>query len=106
VTRELNVEALPTDLPEKVVVDVSGMEAAATMQLTAVSAPPGVEFLDDPGETVIATITVPTQVEEPEVEEETEVVGEAETVEGEEAQAQAEGATADEAEAGAGSEES
>jgi large subunit ribosomal protein L25 len=103
VTRELNVEALPTDLPEKIVVDVSGMEAAATMQLTAVSAPAGVEFLDNPEETVIATITVPTQVEEPEVEEETELVGEAaEAVEGEEAQAQAEGATAAEAEAGAG----
>jgi large subunit ribosomal protein L25 len=104
VTRELNVEALPTDLPEKIVVDVSGMEAAATMQLSAVSAPPGVEFLDDADETVLATITVPTQVEEPEVEEETELVGEAAAVEGEEAQAQAEGATAEEAEASGGEE--
>jgi len=29
VTRELNIEALPTDIPERVLVDVSGMEAAA-----------------------------------------------------------------------------
>ena len=77
VTRELNVEALPTDLPERVVVDVSQMEAAETLSLSVVTPPPGVTFLDDPEETVIATITVPTQVELPEeVEEETELVGE------------------------------
>jgi large subunit ribosomal protein L25 len=107
VTRELNIEALPTDIPERIVFDVSGMEAAATLNLNAISPPEGVVFLDDPDETVIATVTVPTEVVEPEeVEEETELVGEgeegAEAVEGEEAQAQAEGATADEAEAGAG----
>ena len=106
VTRELNIEALPTDIPERITVDVSGLEAAATMMLSEISAPEGVTFLDDPEETVLATVTVPTEIEEPEVEEETELVGEgeegAEAVEGEEAEAQAEGATADEAEAGAG----
>lgn len=99
VTRELNIEALPTDLPERIVVDVSAMEAAATMHLSEITPPPGVDFLDDLEETIIATITVPTQVEEPEIEEETELVGEGEAAaEGEEEQA--EGATADEAEAG------
>ena len=34
VTRELNIEALPTDIPERIVVDVSGLEAAATMNLS------------------------------------------------------------------------
>jgi large subunit ribosomal protein L25 len=104
VTRELNIEALPTDIPERIVADVSGLDIAATMNLNQIAAPEGVEFLDDPDETVIATVTVPTEIEEPEVEEETELVGEgvegAEAVEGEEAQAQAEGATADEAESG------
>src|SRR5919202_4030841 len=42
VTRELNIEALPTDIPEQVTVDVSGMEIAGTMHLTEVAAPPGV----------------------------------------------------------------
>ena len=106
VTRELNIEALPTDIPEKIVVDVSGLEAAATMNLNEISPPAGVTFLDDPDETVLATVTVPTEIEEPEVEEETELVGEegeeVEAAEGEEAEAQAEGATADEAESGAG----
>jgi large subunit ribosomal protein L25 len=77
VTRELNIEALPTNIPERVTVDVSAMQAAETLGLSAVSAPSGVTFLDDPEETIIATITVPTQVELPEeVEEETAVVGE------------------------------
>jgi large subunit ribosomal protein L25 len=108
VTRELHIEALPTDIPERIVVDVSGLDVAETMNLNQLAAPEGVAFLDDPDETVIATVTVPTEIEEPEVEEETELVGEgeegAEAAEGEEAQA--EGATADEAEGGSGGEES
>ena len=77
VTRELAIEALPTDIPERVVVDVSAMQAAETMPLSQIAAPQGVTFLDDPDETILATITVPTQVELPEeVEEETEIVGE------------------------------
>ena len=48
-----------------------------TVTLSAVSVPQGVTLLDDPEETVIATITPPTQepVEE-EIETETELVGE------------------------------
>jgi large subunit ribosomal protein L25 len=97
VSRELNIEALPTALPDRIVVDVSGMDIQATMHLSEVTPPDGVTFLDDPEETIIATITVPTEVVEPEIEEETELVGE----EGEaaEAEAGAEGATGDEAEA-------
>jgi large subunit ribosomal protein L25 len=94
VTRELNIEALPTDIPERVTVDVSGMEIAATLPLSAVAAQPGVTFLDDPDETVIATVVAPTEVAEPEeIEEETELVGEEV-----EAEAAAEGATGEEAE--------
>jgi large subunit ribosomal protein L25 len=85
VTRELNIEALPTDIPENITVDVSGMEVAATMHLHELTAPPGVTFLDDPEETLIATVVVPTEIEEPEIEEETELVGEeGELPEGEE----------------------
>jgi large subunit ribosomal protein L25 len=86
VTRELNIEALPTDIPESITVDVSGMEVAATLHLSEISAPAGVTFLDDPEETLIATVVVPTEIEEPEIEEETELVGEeGELPEGEEA---------------------
>ena len=89
VTREINVEALPTDVPDRLVADVSGMGIADTMTLSSVTPPPGVEILDDLEETVIATVTAPTKVEEPEpeVEEEAELVGE-----GEEGEEGAEGA--------------
>ena len=98
VTRELNIEALPTDIPERITVDVSGMAINAVMHLSEVTAPEGVVFLDDLEETIIATITVPTEVEEPEIEEETELVGEeAEEAAEAEAEAGAEGATGDEA---------
>jgi large subunit ribosomal protein L25 len=103
VTHQLNIEALPTDIPDAIVVDMSRMEIAATMHLSEVPLPPGVTFLDDPDETIIATIVVPTEIEEPEeIEEETELVGE-EVPEGEEAPAEegeapAEGEPAEEGE--------
>jgi large subunit ribosomal protein L25 len=94
VTHQLNIEALPTAIPEFVPVDASGMEIAATMILSELTPPEGVTFLDDPEETVIATVVVPTEVEEPEIEEETELVGEGvegeEVPEGEEAAAEGE----------------
>jgi large subunit ribosomal protein L25 len=86
VTHQLNIEALPTAIPDYVTVDVSGMEIAATMSLSEITAPEGVTFLDDPEETIIATVVVPTEVEEPEIEEETELVGE--EIEGEEVPAE------------------
>lgn len=78
VTREILVEALPTAIPDKIVVDVSAMEINDTLQLSSVAAPDGVTFVaDDPEEVTIATLA-PPRVEEaaPEVEEETELVGE------------------------------
>lgn len=84
-TRELNIEALPTDIPDLIVVDVSAMDMGDTLMLSSVPVPTGVEFLDDPEETVVATVILPTVEEESEeVEEETGLVGEdGEPVEGE-----------------------
>ena len=74
------------------------------MTLSELSAPEGVTFLDDPEETVIATVVVPTEVEEPEIEEETELVGEGvegeELPEGEEGAEEAEGGEAPASEEG------
>jgi large subunit ribosomal protein L25 len=87
VAHQLQIEALPTALPDFITVDVSGMEIAATMHLSELTPPEGVVFLDDLEETIVATVVVPTEVEEPdEIEEETELVGEeGEAAEGEEA---------------------
>ncbi len=80
VTRELNVEALPSDIPETIEHDVTHMELMATEYLSAVTAPENVTFVDDLEETVVASITPPRGTEEPEegIEEETGVVGEGE----------------------------
>ena len=69
VTREINVEALPLEVPERIEVDVSAMQMGDTLRLSEISVQEGVKFLDDPEETVIATVTVPTQIVEPEPEE-------------------------------------
>ena len=76
-TRELNIEALPDDIPDSIIHDVSGLEMNATLTLSAVTVPQGVTLLDDLEETVIATITPPTlEPVEEEIETETELVGE------------------------------
>ena len=79
ITRELNIEALPTDIPAAIQVDVSQMQINDTLTLEAVRAPDGVTLLDDPLETVLASLTPPTidaDAEEEALEEETERVGE------------------------------
>jgi large subunit ribosomal protein L25 len=79
VTRELNIEALPGDIPESIQYDVSSMQINDTVTLSAVTPPNGVTLLDDPEETTIATLVPPTldiEAEEEAMEEETEVVGE------------------------------
>src|SRR5579884_1340850 len=90
ITRELNVQALPTAIPESVVHDVGPMEIGDTILLEAVSAPAGVTFLDDPAETVLATLSPPRlqAQQEEEIEAETERVGE-EAEEAEEGSAEA-----------------
>jgi large subunit ribosomal protein L25 len=89
VTREVTVEALPTDIPDAIVANVAGMGIAETMTLDSISAPAGVEIMGDLEEIVVATITAPSEVEvEEEIEEEAELVGEeGEVAEGEEAPA-------------------
>jgi large subunit ribosomal protein L25 len=79
VTREVTVEALPAEIPDQLIADVSAMEINDTLQLSALPVPEGVTLVaDDPDEVTIATLSPPRveEVAEPEVEEETELVGE------------------------------
>jgi large subunit ribosomal protein L25 len=82
VSREINVEALPMEIPEHIDADVSPMQIGDTLRLADIPAIQGVTFLDDPEETVLATVTAPSVFEEPEPEEPEEGV---ELPEGEEA---------------------
>jgi len=89
VQREINVEALPLEIPERLELDVSGMAIGDSLRLVDLPAREGVTYLDNPEETVLATVTVPTQIVEPEPEEEElaegEELPEGEVPEGEEA---------------------
>jgi large subunit ribosomal protein L25 len=87
VQREINVEALPMEIPEHLDLDVSGMEIGDTLRLADLPAREGVTYLDDPEETVLASVGLPAREVEPEPEEvpEGEELPEGEVPEGEEA---------------------
>ncbi|HXV32981.1 MAG TPA: 50S ribosomal protein L25 [Gaiellaceae bacterium] len=97
VLREINVEALPMEVPDRLELDISGMTIGDSLRVADVTVTDGVKLLDDP-DAVVVTVTPPTRVEEPEVEEVEEGL-EAEEVEGE-----AEEAPEAEAESGGGEE--
>jgi large subunit ribosomal protein L25 len=103
VAREVRVEALPLEVPERLELDVSAMEIGDSLRLADLRVPEGVTLLDDP-ETVLATVTVPTKVEEPEPEEVEEGLEEGEEGEVPEGEAapEAEGEAAAEPEGAAG----
>jgi len=97
--RELNVEALPLEVPSAIELDVSALAIGDNLRVSDVTVPEGVKLLDDP-ETVVASVTAPTRAIELEVE----------VAEGEEAAEAAEGeepaAAAEPAEAEASAEHS
>jgi large subunit ribosomal protein L25 len=72
------------EVPEHLDLDVSAMQIGDTLRVADLTAPEGVTLLDDPEETVLATVTAPTVIVEPEPEEEELLEGE-EVPEGEEA---------------------
>ena len=102
VTRELTIEALPTDIPDNLQHDVSQMEIGDTLTLDALTPPASVKLLDDP-ETVIATLSPPRlQTDDTdEIEQETGVVGEGGEAAGD-AYAAPEGGDGDQADSGSG----
>jgi large subunit ribosomal protein L25 len=106
VNREVTVEALPLEIPEHLELDVSGMAIGDTLRLADLQAQDGVKYLDDPEETVLATVTMPTRIVEPEPEEvegeelEEGELPEGEVPEGEEAPAEGEGEAPAEEETG------
>jgi large subunit ribosomal protein L25 len=77
IVRELNVEALPTSIPESIEHAVGEMQIGDTIGLDAIAMPEGVTLLDELEDAVVATLSPPRlQTEEEEVESETELVGE------------------------------
>jgi large subunit ribosomal protein L25 len=76
VNREVTVEALPMEVPDRLELDVSRMTIGDSLRVSDLRVPEGIKILTDL-EAVLATVTPPTKVELPE---------EAVTVEEEEAE--------------------
>jgi large subunit ribosomal protein L25 len=96
--REVNVEALPLEVPDSLRLDITGTEIGATLRVADLQVPGGAQVLDDP-ENVLVTISAPRLAAELEALE-AELAAEAE--EAEEAEEVEEGVEAPEAAAGDG----
>ncbi|WP_354698647.1 hypothetical protein DSM112329_04335 [Paraconexibacter sp. AEG42_29] len=81
ITREVNIEALPNEIPETIEFDVAHVEVNDTIGLDALTMPAGVTLLDETDDVVLVTVTPPTidaaaeDAAEDELETETERVG-------------------------------
>ena len=85
VAREVNVEALPMGMPDRLELDVSALQIGENARVSDLVAPEGVTILDDP-ESVVAAVLAPRLV----VEEEEELEEGAEEAEGEPGEAEGE----------------
>jgi large subunit ribosomal protein L25 len=56
VTRELEVECLPTEIPEKIVLDVSALELGKHLRVSDITAPPKVKILTEPDVVVVHVV--------------------------------------------------
>jgi large subunit ribosomal protein L25 len=65
VARDVSIEALPMEIPEHLELDITELGINESLRVSDLTPIEGVTFLDDP-ETVIATVSPPTVVEEPE----------------------------------------
>jgi large subunit ribosomal protein L25 len=61
---KIKVRALPKDLPEQIVVDVTSLELGKSIHLGEIKAPEGVEFLGDKNVPVISVALPKTEAEE------------------------------------------
>jgi len=73
VTREVEVECLPGDIPEAIEVDVEELAIGDHLAAAQLQIPKGVTLLED-AERLIVSVAYPVRVEEPEEEEEEELL--------------------------------
>lgn len=73
VTREMEIECLPKDIPEEIEIDISGLHLRQSLKAGDIALPEGVKLIT-PSDTIVILIEVPLKEEEIEVEEEEEEV--------------------------------
>jgi large subunit ribosomal protein L25 len=69
ITTEVTVEALPLEIPQHLEADVSELGIGDTLRLSQLDVPENVKLLDDPDETVIASVQLAREEPVEEVEE-------------------------------------
>ena len=84
---DLQVECLPTDVPEAIEADITGLEIGMSLKVSDLAVPSGATILTGPDESVVAVVQPQAPVEE----EEAAAEGEEGAVEGEEGEGAAEG---------------
>lgn len=62
VTRELSIECLPADIPEKISVDVSALELGKHMRASELQIPPRVTLLTEPDVVIVHVVTPRAEV--------------------------------------------
>jgi large subunit ribosomal protein L25 len=73
VTREVEIECLPKDIPEQIEIDISGLHLRQSLKVEDIALPAGVKLITS-SDTILVLIEVPLKEEEIEVEEEEEEV--------------------------------
>lgn len=76
--REVNIEAMPADLPEYIEADVSALDVGDSLHISELTLPKGVKILDD-ADMIVSSVTAPRvelEVAPSEEEAEPEVIGE------------------------------
>lgn len=67
VNNTVMIEALPTDIPPSISIDISGLHIGESLSISDLSTLEGIEFIDD-ADTTLYTVQAPRVEEEPEVE--------------------------------------
>ena len=98
----LTIKSKPGSIPNEISVDISGLEVGATIRVSDLTLPSGVETDVDPEETVVSVMIVQVDIPETEAAEGEEGEGAAEGAEGEGEAEGAEGAAAPAGEAAEG----
>ena len=75
ITREVEIECLPKDIPDRIEIDISGLHLHQSVKVESITPPPGVRLISDPG-AVLVLISLPHKEEEPAGEKPEEIVAE------------------------------
>ncbi|MFN3504963.1 MAG: 50S ribosomal protein L25 [Caldimicrobium sp.] len=61
---ELTIECLPTEIPDKIVVDLSGLDIGDSLHVRDIQVPKGIKVIDHPEETVATVVAEEATTEE------------------------------------------